>query len=188
MHDRLDDLPTLPHGDPLPESSADLRPEVAALSVPPRLRTEADTIDDAQSTTLPVSAAAAFRMFSDIEAVPEWMAVVRSVRVLERDTLGQVARAAFLARLDGASVGYTLVYRHWPERLMVAWSTAENALIRVSGRARFAAIGKSAALMHYELELSLPEGALPSWLDSGYNGNPVSAAIGNFRDYVDRRR
>jgi hypothetical protein len=40
--------------------------------------------------------------------------------------------------------------------------------------------------MHYELSLELPAGALPSWEDPFFNANAASAAVNDFRDYIER--
>lgn len=194
MYDRLDDLPTTPFIRPIDRHGRDHTPTVEIPvgdrepTVPDRLHTDSDTVEESLTTTLPIAAPQAYALFCDVAAVPSWMGIVRSVRIVEQTVGGLASRAAFLANLKGATIGYTLTYRYWPDRLAVAWSTASGASTLVAGRARFAPLGDSACLLHYELQLELPEGALPAWSDANYNGHPVSAVLADFRDYVNRSK
>ena len=63
---------------------------------------------------LPVSADVAYEAFCDLAASPLWVSVVRSVRIVDRDEAGRAIRAAFLARLQHATIGYTLGYHYEP--------------------------------------------------------------------------
>lgn len=139
------------------------------------------------STTLPVTAARAYDLFCDSERIPEWMAVVRSSRVICRYEDGRARRTAFIARLERASMGYTLRYDYDDQQRSVRWSTAAEASTVIAGSARFQAIGPRACMMHYDLEL-YSQARLPAWGDAMYNGHPASAVLSDFREFISRER
>lgn len=140
-----------------------------------------------QTATLPVGAPEAYELFCDMAAVRNWVSVVSSVRILEETRAGRAARVAFVARLEGASIGYTLHYRYYDHEMKVTWTTAPGSTTRVVGRAYFLPLGETASLMHYELSLDLPAGALPTWDDPFFSSNAASAIVNDFRDYIHRR-
>jgi uncharacterized membrane protein len=140
-----------------------------------------------QSATLPVGAAEAFNAFCDVQTVGHWVSVVSSVRILEKNERGRATRVAFMARLDGASIGYTLTYKYDEEAFRVSWTTARGSTTRVVGNAYFLPLGENASLMHYELSLDLPAEALPAWADPFFNTNAASAVVNDFRDFINRK-
>lgn len=142
------------------------------------------------TATLPVNAQRAYEVFCDVEQIVQWVSVVTSVRVLEATPRGRAKRAAFIASLSRASVGYTLEYEYRePERVVAWWTpsmTVGGPAFRVGGRAQFDPLGERACLMHYELHLDIPEGALPPWGDSYFDGHAPSTVLADFRDYLSR--
>lgn len=148
----------------------------------------AETVEDGPdvphfSTTLALSAEEAYELFCDVEAIPDWMSIVRSARALNRCDAGRGVRVAFIANLEQASIGYTLNYEYDDANMSVKWATNDSASTRIAGTARFQALGPNACMLHYELELRIKSN-LPQWRDPMYNGHPASAAISDFRDYV----
>jgi uncharacterized membrane protein len=135
------------------------------------------------ASTLPVPAGVAYALFSDPGRVPEWLSVVHSARVLAR-SLGRPRRVAFLARMNRASVGYSLDYRYDDAGLAVRWSTAPGASIRVAGDARFEPLGARACMMRYRLELRTPR--LARWIDPFFDSHAASAVVHDFREYLRR--
>ncbi|HLU65350.1 MAG TPA: hypothetical protein VKZ63_03715 [Kofleriaceae bacterium] len=138
------------------------------------------------SSTLPVNARDAFDAFCDVESSPRWVTVVKSVRVLSWNAAGRPKRAAYLARLQNGSIGYTLHYRYNERERSVSWGTAPGSLTLVAGRAQFLPLGDRATLMQYQLTLELPEDALPPWEDPFFSGHATSVVMNDFRDYVTR--
>ncbi len=153
-----------------------------AVALPPAPADQEDWI----TTTLPVSASEAFARFTDLEAVPEWLPVVASVKVRARNRQGLPVVAAFLARLERATVGYSLRYHYDADGLGVFWTTPPDAGVRVVGRARFSPLGPNAALMEYQL--GLDRHGLPAWDDPFFDNHAPSAVLSHFRDYVNRTR
>lgn len=142
--------------------------------------------DRSLAAPLPVSAQMAYEVFCDLEQIPRWVSVVRSVRVLEANPRGRAKKAAFLASLARASVGYTLEYQYVESERIVSWWTPNQPALKVGGRAQFEPLGDRACLMHYELYLDLPEGALPPWGDDYFDGHAPSTVLADFRDYLGR--
>lgn len=152
-----------------------------------RAATEAPE-DDVASTTLPVSAREAYEAFCDVESSPRWVSVAKSVKVLAWNPAGRPRRAAFLARLERATIGYTLHYRYDELERVVTWSTPPGASTVVTGEARFMPLGDKACLMQYALRLELPGGALPPWEDPFFSGHAASVVMNDFRDFLIRSR
>lgn len=142
--------------------------------------------DQSLTTSLPVSAQVAYEIFCDVEQIPRWVSVIRAARVLEATPRGRPRRATFLASMARASIGYTLEYAYHESQRVVTWRTPEEPETRVAGRAQFDALGPRACLMHYELFIEFPEGALPAWGDDYYDGHAPSAVLADFRDYLSR--
>lgn len=138
------------------------------------------------STSLPVNVKVAWDAFCDVESSPRWVSVVKSVRVLSWTGSGRPKRAAFLARLQNGSIGYTLHYHYNEREKSVSWGTAPGSMTLVAGRAQFIPLGDRATLMQYQLMLELPEDALPPWEDPFFSGHATSVVMNDFRDYVTR--
>lgn len=138
------------------------------------------------STSLPVNVKQAWDAFCDVESSPRWVSVVKSVRILSWTASGRAKRAAYLARLQNGSIGYTLHYRYSERDKIVSWGTAPGSMTLVAGRAHFIPLGDRATLMQYQLTLELPEDALPPWEDPFFSGHATSVVMNDFRDYVTR--
>lgn len=139
------------------------------------------------SIALPRPADDCYDLFCEVERIPEWLTVVRSAVVTKRDSKGRARDVAFLARLEGATVGYTCRYRYAPIDRRVAWATADEASICVQGFAQFEPLGERACLLTYSLDLDLgAAGALPAWGDPMFAGHAASATMSDFRDFVLR--
>jgi hypothetical protein len=106
--------------------------------------------------------------------------------VVSWNAAGRAKRAAFLARLTGASIGYTLHYRYDEANRICTWGTTPGSTTQISGRAQFLPLGERATLMQYQLKLDLPENALPPWEDPFYSGHAASVVLNDFREHVAR--
>lgn len=183
-----DDLPTLRYpalADSKSISVDDLLSQTGDRAI--TIREESRKRGSSLSSTLPISAQAAFALMSQSDRIPEWMAVVRSARTLTRYLDGRPEKVAFIANLQRASVGYTLRYTYDDRELKLAWCTAPAAKTAVVGSARFQPLGPSACLVHYEIELS-KHSSLPAWNDEMYNGHPASSVLNDFRNFVQRTK
>jgi hypothetical protein len=136
------------------------------------------------SATLPVGAGTAFEVFADVGQTPRWLSLVQSARVTRFDDDGRPALVAFLARLERATIGYSLSYRWDATDLTVCWSTPDGATVHISGDAHFAPLSSRACLMHYRLSLELPFDT--DWGGSGFGGNAAATVASEFREHLRR--
>lgn len=182
-----DDLPTRRY--PALEEASSVSIDLRTLTGDHAITQEDETrcMGSTLSTSLPVSAAEAYALMSQSDRIPEWMAVVRSARILTRYLDGRPEKVGFIVNLQRASMGYTLRYAYDDEALHLTWSTAEGAKTVVAGSARFQPLGPRACLLHYEIELGKST-HLPAWGDEMYNGHPASSVISDFRDFVQRTK
>ena len=178
MFDRSDTIPPSPYRR-LDDETLDPTEEINLATL--------DLFEDRKlSASLPVNAALAYEVFCDIEQVPCWVSIVNSVQVLDVTPRGRVSRAAFIAGLDRASVGYTLQYEYRNAERAVSWWTPDQPMMRVGGRAQFSPLGDRACMMSYELYLDVPEGALPRFANPYFDGHAPSSVLADFRDYLGR--
>ena len=136
------------------------------------------------STTLSVAAGVAYEVFADISAVPRWLPILQTSRVLERDADGRARKVAFTRRLERGSLGYTLEYTYDSSTLTVAWSTPEGSNVVLSGEARFVPLSTRACLMLYRLVIDLP--VVDDLINSELDGHPASLVVAEFREHLRR--
>jgi uncharacterized membrane protein len=137
------------------------------------------------TTAIARPARTCYELFCDAERVPEWLSVVRSARVRQRNRAGRPSVVTFLAELERATVGYTLDYDYRERDLGVSWSTALAGNLLVAGWAQFTPLGPAAALMTYQLVLDV-ECAAATWRDPFFDGHPASSVMSDFRDFAVR--
>ena len=136
------------------------------------------------STTLNVSAGAAFEVFADAVEIPRWLPLVQSARVLGLQTDGRPSRVAFTRKLERGSLGYTLEYRYEPSTYTITWSTPATSNVVLSGEARFVPLSTRACLMLYRLVLDLP--VVDDMIATELDGHPASLVVAEFREHLRR--
>ena len=136
------------------------------------------------STTLPLSAPAAYGVFTDAMEIPRWLPIVQSARVLTRDRDGRAARVSFMRTLERGLLGYTLEYRYEPGALAVSWKTLPSSNVVLSGEARFLPLSGRACMMLYRLELELP--IVDDTLHCELDRHPASIVVAEFREHLRR--
>jgi hypothetical protein len=136
------------------------------------------------STTLTISASAAYEIFSDAVEIPRWLPIVQAARTLVRYPDGRPQRVAFTRKLERGSLGYTLEYTYDPASLVVAWATPEGSNVVLSGEARFVPLSIRACLMLYRLVLDLP--VVDDLLNSELERHPASHVVAEFREHLRR--
>ncbi len=145
-----------------------------------------DVVPEVLTVALPRQAGACYDLFCDIERVPEWMSIVRSAAVTTRDRHGRPRDVAFLARLRGATIGYSLSYRYRSMDRWLGWSTPGTSSMTILGCAQFTPLGEKSCLMTYSLFLDLASGGVPSWGDPQFDNHAASTAMIDYRDFVMR--
>jgi hypothetical protein len=162
-------------------------PTAAPLALSSRSPWTDDELDVAPittevSATLPVGAGTAFEAFGDVTKTPRWLSVVQSARVVRSDAHGRPLLVAFLARLERATIGYSLEYT-WDETdLTVSWTTPASGSVRIIGDVRFTPLSTRACLMHYRLSLELPFES--EWANASFGGHAAAAVASEFREYL----
>lgn len=136
------------------------------------------------STTLSVSAGAAYEVFADAIEIPRWLPLVQTARVLSLHADGRPARVAFTRKLERGSLGYTLEYRYDPTNYAISWSTPPSSNVILSGEARFVPLSTRACLMMYRLVLDLP--IVDDMITSELDGHPASLVVAEFREHLRR--
>lgn len=157
-----------------------------ALALATRIATLAAPAASASevSTTLPLSAPAAYGVFTDAMEIPRWLPIVQSARVLARDRDGRASRVQFMRALERGTLGYTLEYRYDPGALSVSWATLPSSNVVLSGEARFTPLSGRACMMLYRLALELP--VVDDVLDSELDRHPASIVVAEFREHLRR--
>ena len=136
------------------------------------------------STTLTVSAGAAYEVFADAVEIPRWLPLVQSARILDRRTDGRPTRVAFTRKLERGSLGYTLQYDYDPSTYTITWTTPSTSNVVMSGEARFVPLSPRACLMLYRLVLDLP--IVDDLVSDELDGHPASLVVSEFREHLRR--
>jgi len=136
------------------------------------------------STTLGVSAGAAYEIFSDAIELPRWLPIVQTARTLIRRADGRPERVSFTRKLERGSLGYTLEYSYEPSMLAVAWSTPKDSNVTLTGEARFTPLSMRACMMRYKLEIELP--IVDDLIAGELDCHPASQVVSEFREHLRR--
>ena len=136
------------------------------------------------STTLTVSAGAAYEVFADAVEVPRWLPLVQTARILGRRDDGRPERVAFTRKLERGSLGYTLEYTYDPATYTIAWTTPSTSNVVMAGEARFVPLSARACLMLYRLVLDLP--IVDDLVTHELDGHPASLVVSEFREHLRR--
>lgn len=131
------------------------------------------------------SAEHCYRVFSDADLIPEWLWVVDTAVVQERDDANRALRVDFIGALERASIGYTLCYEYDDQGREVRWHRAGGGERRLAGSARFADRDGGGCLMEYRLTSELTTG-LPPWADQLYRQRPAETVVVEFCEFALR--
>jgi hypothetical protein len=97
-----------------------------------------------------------FSVAIDVERYPEWVADVKQVDVLERDSDGRPVVVAFRAGAFGRSTNYVLGYDFSLAPSEFSWTQRQGDITnRLDGRYTFTETGDGDTLAHYELSVDL---------------------------------
>lgn len=151
----------------------------AALAFPPNAPLTSEV-----STTLTISAGAAYEVFADAVEIPRWLPLVQTARILGRRDDGRPQRVSFTRKLERGSLGYTLEYSYDPTTYTISWSTPPTSNVVMSGEARFVPLSARACLMLYRLVLDLP--IVDDLVSHELDGHPASLVVSEFREHLRR--
>jgi uncharacterized membrane protein len=144
-----------------------------------------DMPGDWLTVALPRPAWACYALFCAVERTPEWLSVVTTAIVVEREPDGSARKVAFLASLRRASIGYSCTYRYHDDERRISWSTSKRSSIVVRGMAQFHELSERSCLVTYALDVRVA-GGLPPFADSGFAAHASSATLADFRDFATR--
>ena len=136
------------------------------------------------STTLTVSAGAAYEVFADAIEIPRWLPLLQSARIIARREDGRPERVAFTRKLERGSLGYTLEYTYDPSTYTISWTTPTTSSVIMTGEARFVPLSARACLMLYRLVLDLP--IVDDLVSHELDGHPASLVVSEFREHLRR--
>jgi len=148
-----------------------------------RLFPEAETESELVVTILR-SARACYELFADVERLPEWLPIIRSARVRQRDEHERAIEVAYMATLDRATVGYRLRYLYSERDLSMSWCTVPESNFHISGAVQFRPLGDKACLMRYHVTADFS--AIGGFGDIRFDRQQASAVIAEFRDFMQR--
>lgn len=137
------------------------------------------------TATLHRDADVCYRLFTDADLIPQWLWVVDTAIVQERDAKNRAIRVDFIGALERASIGYTLVYEYDDEQREVSWLHAGRGVKQLAGSARFAPTGEGRCRLEYRLRTELTAG-LPPWADQLYRQRPAETVVLDFCEFAER--
>lgn len=145
---------------------------------------EADN-DSELVVTIPRSARACYELFADVERLPEWLPIIKSAAVRQRDEHERAIEVAYMATHDRSTVGYRLRYIYSERDLSMSWSTVAGSSIQISGSVQFTAMGEKACLMRYHVDADFS--VIGGMAQIGRGRQQASAVIAEFRDFMQRK-
>ncbi|HXZ83406.1 MAG TPA: SRPBCC family protein [Acidimicrobiales bacterium] len=139
----------------------------------------------AQKMTIAGTPERCFAVVTDIERYPEWVADVKEVHVLERDTAGRPSVVSFRAGAFGRSTSYVLSYDYSDAPSAVSWRQRDGDLTnRLDGRYEFRAAPDGTTEVRYELsvELRVP---IPGFVKRRAEAHILHAAVRDLKARVE---
>jgi uncharacterized protein YndB with AHSA1/START domain len=128
-----------------------------------------------------------YQAFNDASHIAEWLVVVGTVVIRQRDDKGRATEIDFLGSLQRASVAYTLSYEYDDEHLEVRWRHKSGSLRKLAGSARFIPGDEQSCRLEYRLATELP-GNLPPWADELYRAHPAETVVLDFCEWIEGQR
>jgi ribosome-associated toxin RatA of RatAB toxin-antitoxin module len=126
-----------------------------------------------------------FAVVTDLEAYPQWVADVKEVRVLERDSEGRALVAAFRAGAFGRSTSYVLEYDYSKAPEELSWVQREGDITsRLDGSYRFVGNGEGGTVVTYSLSVELRV-SIPGFVRRRAEGHILHAAVRDLKTRVE---
>ncbi len=139
--------------------------------------------------TIEIGADAAFcwSLLADPRLVPEWIAAVAQVDVLERDAAGHAVLARYVGMPSTGSLEYDMRYRYDEGERRVAWTTAGAADRELDGAAWIEDLGGGRCRLHYTLTARTGRG-LPQWAKDTLADDTAEKVVRAFQRFAERKR
>lgn len=121
---------------------------------------------------------------TDVERYPEWVADIKEVEVLERDSDGRALVVRYRAGAFGRSTNYVLAYEYLLPGEM-SWRQRDGDLTsRLDGRYQFVPTGDGSTEVIYELEVDLRV-PIPGFVKRRAEGHIIHAAVRDLKSRVE---
>jgi hypothetical protein len=129
-------------------------------------------------------------LLADPRLVPEWVAVVAQVDVVESDAAGRPTRVSFVGMPSTGSLEYQIDYRYDEAERRVSWTTA-GALEReperqIIGEARLEDLGGGRCRLHYALAAKAGR-SLPQWAHATLADDNAEKVARAFQRFAESR-
>lgn len=136
-----------------------------------------------QTIEIDAEPAACFAVASDVAAYPEWATGVRSTEVLDTDSEGRPARAAFVVDGMVKEIAYVLAYTY-DEPHSISWTAEPGADLKsMEGSYTFRDIGEGRTEIIYALRAD-PAFTIPGFLRRQVEKQIVGTALRGLRERV----
>jgi ribosome-associated toxin RatA of RatAB toxin-antitoxin module len=127
-----------------------------------------------------------FAAVADVERYPEWAADIKSVEVLERDSLGRPAVVSFRAAAFGRSTRYRLAYDYSRAPTELSWRQVQGDITsRLDGAYRFEATEDGDTEVTYQLTAALTV-PIPGFVKRRAEGRIVQTALRELKSRIER--
>lgn len=158
-----------------------------AFNEPPEFEINVEQQDGETVVTarLGLPADECYRLFCDADLIPEWLWVVDTAVVQQRDERNRAIQVDFIGSLERASIGYTLTYAYEDATHEVCWHHVGRGVKQLAGSARFDSHPEAGCLLEYRLRSQLLSG-LPPWADQLYRDRPAETVVLDFCEFVER--
>lgn len=125
-----------------------------------------------------------YEVVLDFERYPEWVADIKHVEVLARDTEGRGTKVAYRAAAMGRSTSYTLAYDYSGAPREVSWVLEKGDITRrLDGTYVFdPSNGGTDVTYHLAVELVVP---LPGFIKSRAEGRIITNALRELKSRVE---
>lgn len=132
-------------------------------------------------------ATACYELLCDVNRLPEWVAEIATVTIVDALDDGRAAVAEFVTMPGSGSLSYRLIYSYDDDERIVRWRTADPTDRQVRGEATVLALAPERSRVRYGLYTSV-SGASPFWAQQALAKDQPAAVAAAFRRWVDRQQ
>ncbi len=125
-----------------------------------------------------------FRLFCDLERLPEWVRGVARVVPLEVDEHQRPTLVRFISMPARASVSYSLRYTYYEDERRVCWQPADREERSIAGEAVIVPLGEDRCELRYALT-SWNAASLPMWARAALKEDNPQSAVDAFQRFAE---
>ncbi len=125
-------------------------------------------------------------LLADPRLVPDWIAAVAQVDVLDSNAAGRAVRVRFVGMPSTGSMDYQLTYHYDEPARRMSWTTAGEAERELDGEAWLEALDGGRCRLHYTLAAKAGR-SLPQWARDTLADDTAERVVRAFQRFVERR-